>query len=150
MNAVEMLKVQHAEIESLFRKLMAETHAVDRAELIGRLIDRLTLHAALEDEIFYLAVADLPRGEDLVQHARDEHRQVDRLLEEIRRTRFGAASTIATLSTLRRTVEHHMAEEELTMFPLAERLGAAMLQNLGEHMSHRIDAGRVCELRAVG
>jgi hypothetical protein len=143
MDAIELLKTQHAEIESLFRKLAAETDPKDRDDLVGRVIDRLTMHAALEEEIFYPAVAKLGRGTFLVDHSRDEHRHVDHLLDELRDMHFCAPAAVAKLAELRRLVEHHVAEEERRLLPVAERLGPASLRELGRRMEERMDMGRV-------
>lgn len=151
MNAIAMLKTQHAEVESLFQKLEHERDEADRADLIGRVIDRLTMHAALEEEIFYPAVADLPGGRGLTEHARDEHRKVDRLLDALRASHFTETAATATLAELRRTVEHHVAEEEHRVLPMAERLGTVALRDLAREMEERIDLGQVTMLlRAAG
>lgn len=143
MDAIEMLTTQHGEIESLFRKLAAEADPRDRDDLVGRVIDRLTMHAALEDEIFYPAVARLARGAALVDHSRDEHRKMDRMLDELRSLHFGEPAAVAKLAELRRTVEHHVAEEERELLPVAERLDTATRREIGRRMEERIDAGRV-------
>jgi hemerythrin superfamily protein len=150
MNAITMLKTQHAEVESLFQKLEHERDEADRADLIGRVIDRLTMHAALEEEIFYPAVADLPGGRGPIEHARNEHRKVDQLLDALRASHFTDAAATETLAELRRTVEHHVAEEERRLLPMAERLGMTALRDLAREMEERIDVGQITMLRAAG
>jgi hemerythrin superfamily protein len=84
MDAIELLTTQHAEVEALFEKLEQESDEVSRRELFGRLVDRLTMHTTLEEEIFYPALGALPGGASMAAHARDEHRNVKQLLEGLR------------------------------------------------------------------
>ncbi|MEO6026027.1 MAG: hemerythrin domain-containing protein [Candidatus Binatia bacterium] len=148
MDAIQMLTTQHAEVEALFDKLDAETHEGDWHDLCGRLVDRLTLHAALEEEIFYPAVAALDGEEAQVDAARAEHATIARLLDGLRNPRLKKRQGQDRLSELRRTVEHHMAEEENDLMPRARhRIGAAGLHDLAQRMESRMHAGEVTERR---
>jgi len=152
MDAIQMLTTQHAEVEALFDKLDAETHEGDWHDLCGRLVDRLTMHAALEEEIFYPAVAALGGEQVQVDHARAEHAAIARLLDGLRPPRLKKGECQSRLRELHRTVEHHMAEEENDLMPRARhRIGAAGLDDLARHMEERMHAGGATELRrAVG
>jgi hemerythrin superfamily protein len=148
MDAIQMLTTQHAEVEALFEKLDAETQHDDWHELCGRLVDRLTMHSALEEEIFYPAVAKLEDEKAQVEHARAEHATITRLLEGLRNPRLQKAQCGESLRELRRTVEHHMAEEENDLMPRARhRIGAAGLDELAQRMEVRMNAGEVTEVR---
>lgn len=148
MDAIKMLTTQHAEVEALFEKLDAETHQDDWHELCGRLVDRLTMHAALEQEIFYPAVAELDDERAQVEHALDEHATIARLLDGLRDPRLEKGQCHQRLHELRRTVEHHMAEEENDLMPRARhRIGAAGLDELAQRMEDRMNAGEVAEPR---
>jgi len=150
MDAIEMLKTQHAEVEALFEKLGHETDESDWRDLVGRLTDRLKMHATLEEEIFYPAVMEVPGGADMIGHARNEHRQVDRLLEALREPDAMRGACADELRELQRTVTHHVAEEEGHMMPHARRLGLARLRDLAHRMEARMRAGEVAEMRAAG
>ncbi len=141
MDAIEILKTQHAEMAALFAKLDDETDDADWRELVGRFVDRLTMHAALEEEIFYPAVAGLPEGAPRIAHARDEHANMTHLLEPLRDLRVDRWRCAEALRELRRTVEHHVAEEEHEVMPCAERLGPAALCNLAERIEARMHVG---------
>lgn len=143
MDAIELLTTQHGEVEALFEKLDRETDETRWHELLGRLVDRLTLHAALEEEIFYPALATVQDGAPMVDHARDEHRKMTDLLEGLRDPHARKHASEARLHELRRTVEHHVAEEENDMMPRARRLGSATLRDLALEMEERMRGGDV-------
>jgi hemerythrin superfamily protein len=148
MDAIEMLTTQHAEVEALFDKLDHEADEPDWRDLCGRLLDRLTMHAKLEEEIFYPAVAQLAGEHEQVAHARDEHAKIERMLEALRAPQLQKRACQEQLHELRRTVQHHVAEEENDLMPRARhRLGTAGLRDLGRRMEDRVHAGEVAEVR---
>lgn len=150
MDAIQMLTTQHAEVEALFDKLDAETHEADWHDLCGRLVDRLTLHAALEEEIFYPAVAELDGEEEQVEHARAEHATIARLLDGLRSPHLQKHQGRESIRELRRIVEQHIAEEENELMPRAlHRIGAAGLLDLAQRMDTRMFTGEVTEVRHV-
>ena len=144
-----MLQTQHAEVEAIFEKLGHTSDEADWRDLVGRLTDRLKMHATLEQEIFYPAVMEVSGGADMVGHARNEHRQVDRLVERLREPDAMQGACADELRELQRIVTHHVAEEEGRMMPHARRLGLARLRDLAQQMEHRIRAGEVAELKAA-
>lgn len=149
MDAIEMLKTQHTEVEALFEKLGHTSDEADWRDLVGRLTDRLKMHATLEEEIFYPAVIEVFGGADMIGHARNEHRQMDRLLEALREPDAMRGACANELRELHRIVTHHVAEEEGRTMPHARRLGLARLRHLAQRMEARMHAGRSAELRAA-
>lgn len=146
MDAIELLTTQHAEVAALFAKLDTETNDFSCREMVGRLADRLTMHGALEEEIFYPAVAALPGGDAVAAHALTEHQRIEDLLERLRDPHGTTRDYRGPLGELRRTVEQHVAEEERELIPLARRLGTATLRDLALHMEARIHAGEEAAL----
>ncbi len=141
MNAVELLKTQHAEVRSLFDKIEAAHGAEELHDALGRIADKLTLHTKLEEEILYPALKSL--AEEIVLEAYEEHHVVDLLVRELPDVDIGGESFRAKMTVLCELVEMHVVEEEKEMFPLAERLGADTLARLGAEMDARIRAGQV-------
>jgi hemerythrin superfamily protein len=150
MDAIELLLTQHAEAEALFDKLDRESDEADWRAMLGRLVDRLTMHAKLEEEIFYPAVAELREGRVLTDDARAEHASITRQLEKLRDPHARKADLAQSLAELRRTVQHHVAEEETEMMPQARRLGAGTLRDLGRKMEAHIQVGDVEYQKVAG
>jgi hemerythrin superfamily protein len=89
-------------------------------------------------------------GADLIGHARNEHRLMERLLETLREPDAMRGACANELRELHRTVTHHLAEEEGRIMPLARRLGLTRLRDLAHRMEARVHAGQVSERRAAG
>jgi hypothetical protein len=86
----------------------------------------------------------------MAAHARDEHRNVNQLLDGLRDPHLEGRTCRDRLQELRRTVGHHVAEEEQDMMPRARSLGAAVLRDLAHWMEDRMHGGEIGLRRAVG
>lgn len=109
---------------------------MERTRLLGQIAERLKTHAAVEEEVFYPAVRGLgPDAEAVVDEALAAHRAADLVLDES----MGAEPTGANVKVLRDVVARHIEDEEERMFPLAERLGAALQARLAARIASRSD-----------
>jgi hemerythrin-like domain-containing protein len=142
MDPIQLLKRQHREVEALFKKIEKARSAEPRRALLAELAANLKLHMAIEEEIFYPAVQQLPvkKAEDMTLEAYEEHAVVKLVLAELpgvdpEDDRFDAKMTV--LSEL---IEHHVDEEENEMFKTARRLGTAELNALGDRMAAEVEA----------
>jgi len=139
MKATEMLKKQHREVATLFRKTLNSDQPKEKAQLTQEIVEKLTLHASIEEEIFYPAFREEAGGtqkvEDSVLEAYEEHHVVKLLLEEIAEADPKDENFDAKMTVLKEIVEHHVEEEEGEMFPAAEKkLGDERLEELAAEM----------------
>lgn len=143
MMATDLLKKQHREVATLFRKALKSEKPKEKTQLVAEIAEKLTLHASLEEEIFYPAfreeAGDAQKVEDSVLEAYEEHHVVKVLLEEISDADPKAESFEAKLTVLKEIVEHHVEEEEEEMFPAAEKkLGKGRLEELAAELQTAI------------
>jgi hemerythrin superfamily protein len=136
---LEVLSKDHQRIRRLFHEFdrLAGTPSPRRSDLFEEIRDLLTLHAAVEEEIFYPAVAEVEESEELVRTAREEHAVVKRLLDELADLSTADSRFEAKLNVLSENVEEHAAREEAEIFPLARKLGRERLQELASRMEAR-------------
>jgi hemerythrin-like domain-containing protein len=137
-DAIVLLKNDHKEIRKLFtqfEKAGENAHAA-KGKLVDRMIELLTQHTYIENEVMYPRVrALLPDLEDDVLESYEEHHVADVLVMELSAMkptdeRFDAKTTV-----LIENVQHHMDEEEQDWFPkVREGLGRKQLQQIGEEM----------------
>jgi hemerythrin superfamily protein len=142
MKATNLLKKQHQEVKSLFRKVQKTENPDIRHELMKDITEKLTVHATIEEEIFYPAMRGIgtEKAKDLVLEAYEEHHVVKLLIEELPTVDAEGEAFTAKMTVLGELVEHHADEEEEDMFPLAQKLGEAQLEALGEQMAARAEA----------
>jgi hemerythrin superfamily protein len=136
MDAITLLKQDHKTVEGLFKqfeKAGDDAQARKRA-LVDQMIRELSVHATIEELVFYPAVKGI--SEDLRDHvleSLEEHHVMKWLCKELdglspTDERFDAKTTV-----LIETVRHHVDEEEQEFFPIVrEKLGRKVLGELGE------------------
>ncbi|GAA2787378.1 hemerythrin domain-containing protein [Kitasatospora paracochleata] len=136
-DAIVLLKEDHKEVRRLFREFEgADRHATEvRADLVSRIVEALTVHTYIENEVMYPAVRErVPALEQDILESYEEHHVADLLCAELDvmapdDERFDAKTTV-----LIETVGHHM-EEENDWFPkVRDALGRKELQEIGAHM----------------
>ncbi len=137
-DAIVLLKNEHREIRKSFR---AFEDAGDRAEarkgqLVDRIIELLTIHTYLENEVMYPQVRELlPDVEDDVLESYEEHHVADVLVMELSAMKPSDERFDAKTTVLIENVEHHMTEEEDEWFPKVRAgLGRKQLQEIGAEM----------------
>ncbi len=140
-DAIVLLKNEHKEIRKAFR---AFENAGDRAEtrkgqLVDRIIELLTIHTYIENEVMYPQVRELlPDVEDDVLESYEEHHVADVLVMELATMKPSDERFDAKTTVLIENVEHHMSEEEDEWFPkVREGLGRKQLQEIGAQMIAR-------------
>lgn len=141
MKATTLLKKQHQEVKGLFRKVDKTEDPSVREDLMAQIIEKLTVHSTIEEEIFYPAVRGLgsQRTEDTILEALEEHHVVKLVLGELPTVDPEDEHFSAKMTVLSELVEHHADEEEDEMFPMAMKLGDAELESLGLKMAARAE-----------
>ena len=141
MKATTLLKKQHQEVKGLFRKIDKTEQASTRQDLMSQIIQKLTVHSTIEEEIFYPAVRSLgsQKAEDTILEALEEHHVVKLVLEELPEIDPEDEHFSAKMTVLSELVEHHADEEEDEMFTLAAKLGDGELETLGMRMAARAE-----------
>lgn len=141
-NAIAMLTDDHKKVKILFKNfenLKEEAIVDEKAELVGRICKELTLHAQVEEEIFYPAVRAAIDDDDLMDEADVEHAEVKDLIAQLEAMQPGDDHYDAKVTVLGENVDHHMKEEQDEMFPKARKakiditaLGAQIMQRKKE------------------
>jgi hemerythrin superfamily protein len=129
-NAIDLLKQQHREVEKLFKKI-EKAGPDEKEKLFDELADSLAVHAAIEEQHFYPATKDA-RTEELLQEAVEEHLSVKRIIADLLEMEPDDAHFDAKITVLQEQVEHHVEEEEGELFPEVQKLHSKdELEDLG-------------------
>jgi hemerythrin-like domain-containing protein len=139
-DAVSLLTSDHAEVRQMFeeyRQLLDDNAGDDRrGELAGQICSALTVHAEIEEDVFYPALRERLDDELLLDQAEVEHASVRDLVEQIESMEPDDALFDAKVLVLAEYVEHHVQEEENEIFPQAEQSGID-LDRLGAELAER-------------
>ena len=125
-SATELLKRDHDRVRALFREYPENGNggAKRKSDIVGELIRELTVHAKVEEQIFYPTVLERreKKSSKIVRESFEEHKIVETLLEELSGMTPDDDQYDAKVTVLREAVEHHAKEEEDDLFPEAEDL----------------------------
>ena len=138
-DAIDLLKADHADLKKMYRqykKLVDQkADAEVRGDLAAQICHALTLHATVEEEIFYPAARAAIDDENVMDHADVEHASAKDLIAQIEAIQADDSHYDAKVCVLCEYVEHHAKEEEEEMFPKVRR--KLDLKELGQQISAR-------------
>ncbi|MEU5722100.1 hemerythrin domain-containing protein [Micromonospora sp. NPDC047738] len=137
-DAIVRLKEDHKEMRRLFKAFQdaEEGPASERQQLVRQIIEALTVHTYLENEVMYPEVRKLvPDVEDDILESYEEHHVADVLCFELFSMDAEDERYTAKTTVLIENVLHHVQEEEEEWFPkVRAALGRNQLQEIGARM----------------
>ncbi|SOD74586.1 hemerythrin HHE cation binding domain-containing protein [Jatrophihabitans sp. GAS493] len=137
-DALVLLKADHREIKAVFRSFASAGDGAHKTKgtLVNRMIELLTVHTYLENELIYPEVRRLiPELEGDVLESYEEHHVADLLCTELAVLSPDAERFDAKTTVLIENVTHHIDEEEQEWFPQVRAgLGRKQLADLGAQM----------------
>ena len=137
-DAIALLKADHKEVDAMFKAYDKTDDDAKKQELANNICMALTVHAQIEEEIFYPAAYEAldEDGDDLLDEAEVEHASCKALIAEIEAMSVGEPLFDAKIKVLGEYIKHHVEEEETELFP--ECRDAKMdLKALGEQLAMR-------------
>lgn len=127
-DAVALLKVDHRKVEELFASFENAKSDGRKKSLAEQICMELTVHAKIEEDIFYPACEGAVE-EDLLKEAYVEHDSAKVLIAEIEAGGPDDDFYDAKVKVLSEMIEHHVEEEEKRvegMFSQARKAGLDM------------------------
>lgn len=139
MDAITLLKNDHQTVEQLFKRFeqAGDRAHVQKREIVDRIIEELSVHAAIEEQVFYpVARGSVPDTEDIALESLEEHHVVKWLLSELEDMDPAHERFDAKVTVLIENVRHHVDEEESDFFPkVRAELGRNELAELGDTLA---------------
>ncbi len=140
-DAISMLTADHREVSTMFKQYeeLGDRAKASKKKLADQICTALTLHATIEEEIFYPALREKSKeAADLLDEALVEHAGAKDLIAQLQEMDPEDDLYDAKVKVLGEQIEHHVGEEEGEMFPMAKKAGLDMVA-LGEEMAMRKD-----------
>ena len=137
-NALALLKADHDLVKELFEKFEKARDDRRKGTLAEQICAELTVHAQIEEEIFYPAVREAFREADmdLLDEAEVEHAGAKDLIAQIEASKPGEELFDAKVTVLGEYVKHHVKEEQNEMFPKVRKTKLD-LKELGQRLAER-------------
>jgi hemerythrin superfamily protein len=151
-DAVDLLDADHKAVKQMFIEYDAlcdaQAAAAARQALATRICQALTVHAQIEEEIFYPKVREtIDDGGALIDEAVQEHAQAKDLIARIEQMDAADAAYDAAVKQLAKTIDQHVLEEREVIFlkvryaPLDLRSLAVPLAERRRQLKSEVQAG---------
>lgn len=121
MDILEELRNDHRNVRELLDRLVATETSEKELwnNTVASLRDELIPHSRAEEAILYNSLRDLGRDGDLIGHSYKEHLEAEGLLRTLQITEAVGINWKAAAQKLKEALEHHIAEEESSVFAAA-------------------------------
>ncbi len=143
--ATAMLRADHQRVSALFKEYEGSKSSRKKMEIVTQICTELTVHAEIEEEIFYPAVKAALKDKELVPEATVEHATLKDLIAQVKGVTPDDELFDAKIKVMSEYVKHHVKEEQNEMFPKAKATKLDMVE-LGGRMAARraeLEAGAV-------
>lgn len=149
MKATSLLKAQHEEVATLFKRIEKSKDEEHMRDLFMELAGKLVGHDGIERELFYPACKEAMGMTELLGEAMVEHGVIEFSLFLADQAQ-GQEDFDDKLTVLREMVKHHVEEEEEDLFPKVQKaMTEQQLQELGAKMEARFEAATKRDFRAA-
>lgn len=142
-DACSLLDTDHKNVKKMFTayeeltKSKAASAAQKKRDLALQICMELTVHAQIEEEIFYPAVREAIKETDLLDEAEVEHASAKDLIAQIQEAPETDDMFDAKVTVLSEYIDHHVKEERNEMFPKARAARGLDLVGMREQLAAR-------------
>lgn len=145
-DACTLLDADHRAVKKMFKaydELAGSTaHGVEqkKLDLAHQICHELTVHATIEEEIFYPALRATLKDTDLLAEAEVEHASAKDLIAQIVAMEHADEMFDAKVKVLGEYIDHHVKEERNEIFPKARAARELDLVAMREELVARKEA----------
>lgn len=135
-DAITLLKADHKAVDGLFSEYEKARSSANKKSIVAEICTALSVHAQIEEEIFYPDAKTALKDKLLVPEATVEHAGVKNLITQLEGAEPDGEMYDARVKVLSEYVKHHVKEEQNEMFPLVKE-SSLDLKELGVRMAAR-------------
>ncbi|TAK60594.1 hemerythrin domain-containing protein [Methylobacter sp.] len=135
-DATVLLTTDHELVSDLFAEYEETDSVKEKKQLAEQICNELTVHAQIEEEIFYPAVKQALKDKELIPEAKVEHATLKSLIAQVEGEKPGEEMFDAKIKVMHEYVKHHVKEEQNEIFPKAKSTDLDMVE-LGAKLSKR-------------
>ena len=140
-DACDLLDADHKAVKAMFKEYETLTESRSRSpakkrHLADRICRELSVHATVEEEVFYPAARKAIKDNPLMNEASVEHASAKDLIAQIRGMDAGDEMFDAKVTVLGEYIDHHVKEERTEMFVKVRKTKLDLVK-LGEQLQQR-------------
>jgi hemerythrin superfamily protein len=134
--ATALLRADHKRVSALFEQYESTRSAAKKKAIVSTLCLELSVHAQIEEELFYPAVKAALKDKEIVPEAMVEHAALKELIAQVKDQEPDGEMFDAKIKVMSEYVKHHVKEEQNEMFPKAKKTRLDM-EALGARLAAR-------------
>jgi hemerythrin superfamily protein len=140
-DAIKLLTDDHAKVKKMFKEFekLHKKNEEGKEELAQQICKELTIHAQLEEEIFYPAAREAIDDDHMMNEAAVEHQAAKDMIAKIQSMNSSDPMYDALVTVLAEYVNHHVEEEQNEIFPKVEK-AKVDLEEIGSEIAERKEA----------
>ncbi len=135
-DATALLRADHTRVARLFSEFEKTRASTKKNQLVSQICNELSVHAQVEEEIFYPAVNQALKDKALIAEATVEHSTLKALIDEVDGKEPDGEMFDAKIKVLSEYVKHHVKEEQNEIFPKAKATSLDM-REIGTLLAER-------------
>lgn len=135
-DAIALLRADHKLVSTLFAEYEKTRSTSKKKMLVSQICTELSVHAQVEEEIFYPAVKKALKDKEMIPEATVEHATLKDLIGQVEGIEPDGEMFDAKIKVMSEYVKHHVKEEQNEMFPQAKSTNLDMVE-LGNRMAAR-------------
>ncbi len=145
-DACTLLDTDHKAVKKMFKTYeelagsKARGAAQKKLELAHQICQELTVHATVEEEIFYPALREALKETDILAEAEVEHAGAKDLIAQIEAMEEADEMFDAKVKVLGEYIDHHVKEERNEIFPKARAAKSLDLVAMRDELMARKEA----------
>jgi hemerythrin superfamily protein len=142
-DACDLLDADHKAVKKMFKEYeewassRARNASQKKKELAEQICLELTVHAQIEEEIFYPALREVFKDTDLLDEAKVEHQSAKDLIAQLQGAGEPDEMFDAKVKVLGEYIDHHVKEEKGEIFPKARAARKLDLMAMREQLETR-------------
>lgn len=135
-DALALLKADHEAVSEMFAEYEKTRSLPNKKALVAQICEALSVHAQIEEEVFYPAVKAALKDKLLVPEATVEHAGMKDLIAQLEGIEPDGEMYDAKVKVLSEYVKHHVKEEQNEMFPKVKSTSLDLVE-LGSRLAER-------------
>lgn len=117
----QLLEQDHRTVQDLLTRIERSHDGREREAMFRNVKNALELHSRFEEEKFYPSARKATGLNDEIEDDLEEHEEADLLMNTIAGLDASSKEWMERVKDLRRTLDHHIRDEEERLFPQARR-----------------------------
>ena len=127
-DAIALLRADHKLVSTLFAEYEKTRSNSKKKTLVSQICTELSVHAQVEEEIFYPAVKQALKDREMIPEAIVEHATLKELIGQVEGIEPDGEMFDAKIKVLSEYVKHHVKEEQNEIFPQAKSTELDMIE----------------------